>query len=124
MAIRKLYNKTGDAKSQEIQAGIEKQFGFIPEAFQAMGRTGDFLQAIMSLSESAGKGLDPKTKELIAIAVSAVNGCAYCVDAHRAIALQAGVTEEEISAALEVAAMMSAFNTFNQAIDLNHDIKA
>ena len=124
MAITKLYNKTGDAKSQEIQAGIEKKFGFIPEAFQAMGRTGDFLQAIMSLSEAAGKGLDPKTKELVAIAVSAVNGCAYCVDAHRAIALQAGVTEEEISAALEVAAMMSAFNTFNQAIDLNHDIKA
>ena len=124
MAITKIYNKTGDAKSQEIQAGIEKKFGFIPEAFQAMGRTGDFLQAIMSLSEAAGKGLDPKTKELVAIAVSAVNGCAYCVDAHRAIALQAGVTEEEISAALEVAAMMSAFNTFNQAIDLNHDIKA
>jgi AhpD family alkylhydroperoxidase len=124
MAITKLYNKTGDEKSQQIQASIEKKFGFIPEAFQAMGRTGDFLQAIVSLSESSGKGLDVKTKELIAIAVSAVNGCAYCVDAHRAIALQAGVTDEEISAALEVAAMMSAFNTFNQAIDLNHDIKA
>ncbi len=123
MAITKLYNKTGDAKAQELQKGIEKKFGFVPEVFQAMGRTGDFLESMMSLADSAGKGLDPKTKELIAIAVSAVNGCDYCVDAHRAIALQAGVTDDEITAAIEVGAMMSAFNNFNKAIGLNHDIK-
>lgn len=124
MAITKLYNKTGDEKAKKIQEGIEKKFGFIPETFQAMGQNGNFLEAIMSLSEAAGKGLDAKTKELIAIAVSAAGGCAYCVDAHRALALQAGVTEEEITAAIEVAAMMSAFNAFNKSINLNHDIKA
>ena len=124
MAIAKLYNKTGDAKAQQLQAGIEKKFGFVPEAFQAMGNNGDFLEAIMNLSASAGKALDAKTKELICIAVSAANCCSYCVDAHRAMALKAGVTDEEITAALEVTAMMSAFNSFNQAINLNHDIKA
>jgi AhpD family alkylhydroperoxidase len=124
MAITKLYNKDGDAKAKEIQAGIEKQFGFLPEVFQAMGRNGDFLEAMTALAEAAGKGLDPKTKELIALAVSAVNGCAYCIDAHRALAIKAGVTDEEITAALEMAAMMSAFNNFNKAIGLNHDIKA
>lgn len=124
MAITKLYNKTGDDKAQAIQADLEKAFGFVPEVFQAMGRNGDFLEAILKLSEAAGKGLDSKTKELIAIAVSAVNGCGYCVDAHRALALKEGITEEEITAAIEVATMMSAFNTFNKSIKLNHDIKA
>ncbi len=124
MAITKLYNKTGDEKAREIQNNIEEMFGFVPEAFQAMGRTGDFLEAITKLADSAGKGLEPKTKELISVAVSAVSGCAYCVDAHRALALKAGATEDEVTAAVEVAAMMSAFNNFNKAIDLNHDIKA
>jgi len=124
MAIAKLYNKTGDEKAQKIQGNIEGAFGFVPEVFQAMGRSGDFLEAIMKLDESAGANLDKKTKELICIAVSAVNGCGYCVDAHRALALQAGISEEEITGALEVAAMMSAFNSFNKSIGMNHDIKA
>jgi len=124
MAIPKLYNKTGDSKAIKIQEAIEKQFGFIPQTFQAMGRNGAFLDAMMKLSEAAGNNLDPKTKELICIAISAASGCDYCVDAHRALALGAGVTEEEISGAIEVAALMSAFNSFNKSIKLENDIKA
>ena len=124
MASVKMYNKTGDEKAQQVQAGIEKKFGGIPNVFQAMGRNGDFLETMLKLAEVAGKGLDPKTKELICIAVSAVNDCGYCLDAHRAMAIQAGITDEEITAAIEVAACMSAFNKFNAAIGLEHDIKA
>ena len=72
MASIKLFNKDGDKKAVELQNGIEKKFGFVPEVFQAMGRNGDFLQEALHLGEVAGKGLDPKTKELIAVAVSAI----------------------------------------------------
>ncbi|MDD3952981.1 MAG: carboxymuconolactone decarboxylase family protein [Lentisphaeria bacterium] len=123
MASVKLYQKDGDAKAVQMQEGIEKKFGYLPEVFQAMGRNGDFLDSLLQLNTAAGKGLDPKTKELIAIAVSAVNGCEYCLSAHRAGAKAAGVTDEEITAALEVAALMSAFNNFNKAIGLKIDIK-
>lgn len=123
MAGVKLYNKTGDEKAVRTQEAIEKKFGFIPEVFQAMGRNGDFLQAAMHIADIAGQGLDAKTRELIIIAVSAVNGCAYCLDAHRSAALAAGVTDEEISAAIEVAASISLYNNFNKAISLNSDLK-
>ena len=123
MASVKLYAKNGDEKAQTIQNAIEKKFGRIPEVFQAMGRNGDFLEAVLNAADAAGKGLDPKTKELIIIAVSAANGCVYCLDAHRSAALQLGVTDEEITAALEVAASISLFNTFNKSIDLNSDLK-
>ncbi len=123
MASVKLYNKTGDAKAQAIQEKLQKTFGRIPEVFQAMGRTGDFLESALKVSEVAGRGLDPKTKELIIIAVSAVNGCTYCLDAHRSAALAAGVTDDEIVAAVEVAAAISLFNNFNKAIDLTSDLK-
>ncbi len=124
MAIVKLYNKTGDPKAKKIQEQLEQTFGFLPEVFQAMGRNGDFLDAILKLANVAGKGLDGKTKELISVAVSAANGCMYCMEAHRALALKAGATDEEVTAAIEVAAMQSAFNSFNKAIDMKRDIKA
>ena len=123
MAGVKLYNKTGDEKAVRTQEAIEKKFGFIPEVFQAMGRNGDFLPAAMHMADVAGQGLDAKTRELIIIAVSAVNGCAYCLDAHRSAALAAGVTDEEITAAIEVAASISLYNNFNKAISLNSDLK-
>ena len=123
MASVKLYNQTGDAKAQAIQGKLKQTFGRIPEVFQAMGRTGDFLESALKVSEVAGRGLDPKTKELIIIAVSAINGCTYCLDAHRSAALAAGVTDDEIVAAVEVAAAISLFNNFNKAIDLTSDLK-
>jgi len=123
MACVKLYNKDGDAKAQQIQTNIEKKFGFLPEVFQAMGQNGDFTAAMLQLSEVSGKNLDVKTKELIAIAVSAVNGCTYCLCAHRSSAKAAGASDEEITSALEVASMMSAFNNFIKALNLKVDMK-
>ena len=124
MASVKMYRGGGDVKSAAIQKKLESAFGFVPEVFQAMGRNGDFLEAALNVAEAAGKGLDAKTKELIIIAVSAVNGCRYCLDAHRAAALKAGVTDEEITAAIEVAAAISLYNNFNKAIGLTSDLKA
>lgn len=124
MASVKFYEKNGDAKAKAIQENLEKTFGKLPNVFKAMGRNGDFLESMLKLSESAGRGLDAKTKELIIIAVSAVNGCTYCLDAHRSAALAAGVTDDEITAAIEVAAAISAFNSFNKSIDLVSDLKS
>ncbi|MBQ6352270.1 MAG: carboxymuconolactone decarboxylase family protein [Lentisphaeria bacterium] len=124
MASVKMYQGDGDAKAAAIQEKLKSTFGFVPEVFQAMGRNGDFLEAALKVAEVAGKGLDPKTKELIIIAVSAVNGCKYCVDAHRAAALRAGVKDEEITAAIEVASAISLYNNFNKAIGLTSDLKA
>src|SRR5258708_39663196 len=39
-----------------------------------------------------------RTKELVYLAVSFANECAYCLAAHRASAKKAGITEEEIRA--------------------------
>ena len=124
MASIKMYQKTGDAKAVAIQEKLEGAFGFLPEVFQVMGRNGDFLEGVLKVAESAGRGLDAKTKELIIIAVSAANGCQYCLDAHRAAALKSGATDEDITAAIELAASISLFNTYNKSIGLNSDLKA
>jgi AhpD family alkylhydroperoxidase len=43
--------------------------------------------------------VDLATKELVIMRVSALNGCAYCLAAHRPAALDAGVTERQLDAA-------------------------
>ncbi len=124
MSNCKRYNKEGDEKAVAIQNNVEKNYGFVPEAFQIFGRNGDFLDALLKLTGAAGKGLDPKTKELIAFAICIVNNCGYCVDAHRTAAKQAGATDEELTATIELVAAVSAFNKALGPLGLDHDLKS
>ena len=54
--------------------------------------------------------LDPLTKELVYLAVSATNGCAYCTASHSAAAKRAGMTSEMLGELLAVVGMANQTN--------------
>ncbi|MFC8870065.1 carboxymuconolactone decarboxylase family protein [Streptomyces sp. NPDC057148] len=53
-------------------------------------------KAMLGLEKAAGRGLDPKLKELVKIRASQLNHCAFCLDMHTKDALAAGETVERI----------------------------
>jgi AhpD family alkylhydroperoxidase len=57
-----------------------------------------FLGAIMGESS-----LDLATKELVIVRVSQLNGCRYCLAAHRPAALEAGLPPEQVEAICDAA---------------------
>jgi AhpD family alkylhydroperoxidase len=57
-----------------------------------------FLGQIMDESS-----IDLATKELVIMRVSHLNGCRYCLAAHRPVALEAGVPSEQLAAVCEQA---------------------
>ena len=68
-------------------------------------RTWESIKAIM------GPGaLDPLTKELVYLAVSATNGCAYCTASHAAAAKRAGMTHEMLAELMAVVGMANETN--------------
>lgn len=68
-------------------------------------RTWQSIQEIMS----AG-ALDPLTKELIYIAVSATNGCEYCIASHTAAAEKKGMTPQMFAEMMAVVGMANQTN--------------
>jgi AhpD family alkylhydroperoxidase len=68
-------------------------------------RTWDSLKAIM-----APGALDPLTKELIYVAVSVTNGCAYCIASHTAAAQKAGMTAAMFAELMAVVGMANTTN--------------
>jgi len=56
-------------------------------------------------------GADPTDFELWCLAVSAVNGCESCIASHEAVVLQKGLTEEQVTAAVRIAAVLHAVAT-------------
>jgi AhpD family alkylhydroperoxidase len=73
------------------------------------------LKALMH-PEAAGRTspLDPTTREVIALAVSATNGCAYCVNSHTAALRKLGLSVEALG---EVLAIVGLFNSTNAIAD-------
>jgi AhpD family alkylhydroperoxidase len=58
--------------------------------------------------------LDPATREIIALAVSATNGCNYCINSHTAALSKLGLDDETLG---EVMAIVGLFNMTNKLAD-------
>ncbi|MFP2504965.1 carboxymuconolactone decarboxylase family protein [Buttiauxella gaviniae] len=57
---------------------------------------------------SSGQHLDPKTKELIAIAIAVTTRCEGCIAAHVKKASELGVTKEELTDTMAIAIALNA----------------
>ncbi|MCE6950598.1 carboxymuconolactone decarboxylase family protein [Cereibacter sphaeroides] len=65
--------------------------------------------------------LDPLTKELLYIAVSATNGCSYCVHSHTAAARAKGLTDAQQAEFLAVLGMAAQTNQLVTALQVPVD---
>ncbi len=115
---------TGTTK--QIYDDISKSFGMVPNFFKAQGAVDPDWLALnwqrekeIMINDSA---LDRKTKELIALAVSLVNGCEYCSLAHESMASMVGASQDEINDTKKVIELFSSFNSIADSLRIPCDI--
>jgi alkyl hydroperoxide reductase subunit D len=66
------------------------------------------MQAKLRMNIIANPGVDKKDFELWSLAVSAINACGMCIDAHEAQLTKEGVSKDEIQTAVRIAATIHA----------------
>lgn len=66
------------------------------------------MPARLRMNVLANPGIDKADFELFALAVSAINGCGACIDAHERELRNAGISPEAIQAAVRIAAVVTA----------------
>jgi alkyl hydroperoxide reductase subunit D len=71
---------------------------------------GDYptMPARLRMNVMARPGVDKADFELWSLAVSAVNGCGMCMESHEKIVRAAGLTQEQVQAAVRIAAVVHA----------------
>ena len=113
---------TGKVAAVFADIKATKNITFVPNMWRVLATNPDHLEllwtrlkAIMH-PEAGGRTskLDPLTRELIALAVSATNGCSYCVNSHTAAARKLGLSVEALG---EVMAVIALFNSTNALAD-------
>lgn len=108
----------------EIFADIKqtKRIDFVPRLWRVLATNPELLDSVWSNlkrwmhPETVGRtpALDARTREIIALAVSATNGCSYCVNSHTTALKKLGLSDEALG---EVLAIVGLFNTTNALAD-------
>ncbi len=65
--------------------------------------------------------LDPLTKEMLYVAVSATNGCGYCINSHTAAARAKGMTDAMLAELMAVVGMANETNRLVQGFQVELD---
>lgn len=81
--------------NQGIFDNLQKALGFVPNLFATYAHSDNALKNYLDFS-NAPSSLKAKEKEVVNLAVSEVNGCAYCLSAHTAIAGMNGYDADQI----------------------------
>jgi AhpD family alkylhydroperoxidase len=99
-----------------------KNLESVPNFWRVLATNPDHLELVWTRlktlmhPESVGRAskLDAVTREIIALAVSATNGCSYCINSHTTAVRKLGLDTEALG---EVMAIVGLFNSTNAIAD-------
>jgi AhpD family alkylhydroperoxidase len=93
-----------------------KSIDFVPNFWKTLASHPPLLARVWrGLDEAMRPGaLDALTKEMVALAVSATNGCTYCIRSHTAAARKLGMNDAMLG---ELMAVVGTFNQTNRLAD-------
>lgn len=85
-------------KAKELLDAVVTKYGGAPNSFKTMAHSPAGLQGFLDLSGTLEGGVLPfETRYQIAIAVSEINGCPYCLSAFTAIGKGGGMKDETLA---------------------------
>jgi uncharacterized peroxidase-related enzyme len=94
--IQPLDLNAADPATETLLSSVKKSMGFVPNLVATMAHSPAVLRAYLNFSQALSGGTLPRRlREQIALVVGASNACDYCVAAHTASGIRAGLTEEQ-----------------------------
>ncbi len=131
--VRPVAETEATGKVAEIFADIKqtKQIDFVPDFWRTLATHPDQLELVwnnlktLMHPEATGRDskLNPITREIIALAVSATNGCAYCINSHTAALLKLGLGNDGLGEVLAIAGLFNTTNTLADGYQIEPDVK-
>src|SRR5256885_10208727 len=125
--VRLVDENTTDPKVKAIFADIKatKKTDRVPNIWRALATHPEHLELCWTRLKAImqpGKKIDLLTKEIIALAVSATKGCAYCINSHTAAVQKLGLDNEGLAEVLAVVGLYNQMNKLADAYQVEPDV--
>jgi AhpD family alkylhydroperoxidase len=107
-----------------------KNIDFVPTFWRVLATNPPLLESVWSQlkhwmhPEAVGRTakLDAATREIVALAVSATNGCSYCVNSHTAALRKLGADDETLGEILAIAGLFNMTNALADGYHIQPDV--
>ncbi len=127
-SVEMIEEATATGKVKEIYADIKESLGidFVPNMYKTMARNPAYLEAnwnkIQAIMGQTGR-LDDLTKAIIALTVSTMNACAYCITVYTGAVRKYGLDDDGLTEVAAVIDVFNGLNKFNTGLDVEMDEK-
>ena len=131
--VRPVEESEATGKVAAIFADIKKtkNIDFVPAFWRVIATNPAQLELVwtnlktLMHPEAAGRAarLDPATREIIALAVSATNACPYCINSHTAALRKLGLDEETLGEILAIVGLFNMTNALANAYQVQPDVR-
>jgi AhpD family alkylhydroperoxidase len=131
--VRPLEEQESAGKVAEIFADIKrtKHIDFVPRFWRVIATNPAQLEAVWTTlkslmhPEATGRSspLDPTTREIIALAVSATNGCPYCINSHTTALSKLGLDPAALGEVMAIVGLFNMTNALANGYQVEPDIR-
>ena len=125
-SVEMIEEEAATGQVEEIYGDIKQTIGieFVPNMYKVMARNPAYLEAswnkIRSLMNEQ-RQLDDLTKAIIALTVSTMNGCSYCIEVYTGAVRKYGLDDDGLTEIAGVIDLFSGLNKFNTGLDVEMD---
>ncbi len=127
-SVEMIEEEAATGKVKEIYDDIKESIGidFVPNMYKVMARNPAYLEAswnkVRAVMNEQLK-LDDLTKAIIALTVSTMNGCSYCMEVYRGAVRKYGLDDDGLTEVAGVIDLFNGLNKFNTGLDVEMDEK-
>ncbi len=127
-SVEMIEEEAATGRVKEVYEDIKESLGidFVPNMYKTMARNPAYLEAswnkIRAVMNQTGK-LDDLTKAIIALTVSTMNGCAYCINVYTDAVGKYGLDDDGLTEVAAVSDVFNGLNKFNTGLDVEMDEK-
>jgi AhpD family alkylhydroperoxidase len=123
-------NATGKVAAVYADIKKTKKLEAVPNFWRVLATKPDHLELVWSSlkaimhpeAEGRASRLDARTREIIALAVSATNGCPYCINSHTASLRKLGMDVETLGEVMAVVGLFNSTNALANAYRVEPDV--
>jgi AhpD family alkylhydroperoxidase len=127
-AVKLVEEDEAAGKTEKLYEDIKHTLGigFVPNMYKALAGNPDYLemtwrrvQAVMGKDGKLGR----KTKDIVALTVSIMSGCEYCIGVYNEAVKHAGIGDEALLELYEVIDLYTGLNRLNIGLQTKADEK-
>jgi AhpD family alkylhydroperoxidase len=108
-----------------------KNIDFVPALWRTIATNPALLELVwtnlktLMHPEAVGRDarLDARTREIIALAVSATNGCPYCINSHTAALRKLGIDQETLGEVMAIVGLFNMTNSLANGYQIEPDVR-